>query len=97
MQEAYDGKLPTSKSKPDIFKSKKARCTTWHGLEGSQYEDSDNEEAMLCFIDIKKNISEDNETKVNNDNLSYDDLLWALEEIHEDIRKLLDRNNVLNN
>lgn len=36
-----------------------------------------------------------NETKVENDNLSYDELLYAFEELHEELKKLLKKNNIL--
>lgn len=80
------------KSKPGICERKKAMSATCDELEGSESEeDSDNQEAVMCFIATKETINEGNETEVNGDNPSCDDLLCAFKEIQEDTEKLVKR------
>lgn len=44
-------------------------------------EDSYNEDAMFCFVAIEEINDEGNETKVNEGNPTYDDLLFAFEQM----------------
>lgn len=60
-------------------------------------EDLDKEEAMIYFMTVKENEDEDRDHEVNDQNLSYDELFCASEEMHGDMRKLLKRNNILKN
>lgn len=85
---------PLGKSKPDQFKRKKAMYATWDKLEESESkEDPENEDAMLCFMAMEESIAEGNETEVN-DGPSYGHFLCALEEMHEDMQKLLKKINI---
>lgn len=53
-------------------------------MKGSECEeDSENEKAMLWFMDIEENINEANELEVNDDNPLYDDILCAFKELYE--------------
>lgn len=56
-------------AKPDKLEKKKTICATWDEESGSE-EDSDNREAMLCFVGIEKNSN-----GVEENNPIYDDLL----------------------
>lgn len=53
---------------------------TWDEESGFK-EDSDNEEAILCFMAIEK--------KVMRQNLKYDDLQLAFEKLHDEMEKTL--------
>lgn len=74
---------PLLKSEPDKLKHKKAMCAPWNVLQNSTKEESKNEEAMICFVAIKENEDESSDTKVNDQNPSYDDLLCSSETMHE--------------
>lgn len=73
------------KSKPERFKHKKAMCATWDETCGSEpEEDSDYEEAVLCFMAFQENDDESEVNNVENENPSYDDSLFHFEEMYGD-------------
>lgn len=79
------------------YKRKKATCATLNEMEESESEiDSSVEKAMLCFVAFKDNKHVDYESDVNDQNRSYDDLLCAFEELHEDIQKVCKKQQVEN-
>lgn len=68
MQEArtHYGQCPLLKSKPTRLKCKKAMRVTWVKLGGSEYEEeSDNKDAMVCFVAIAETDHEGSDTEVN--------------------------------
>lgn len=87
---------PLLKNEPEKYNQKKTMSATWDDLEGSDSKEVvDVEEAMIYFMAMEDKKDEDSDHKVNNQNLSYDDLFCTFKEMHEDMEKLLTKNNSL--
>lgn len=71
---------PLLRRKPDKLKRKKAKCATRNGLEKNGFEeDSNAEDATVCFV--KDNDDEGRDIEVNDSNLFCDELFCTFEEI----------------
>lgn len=69
-------------------------CATSDKIGGSESkEDSDREDAMLCFVAFEEDSKEGDETTIENDNSSYHELLCVFEEMENLLKKI----NILKN
>lgn len=74
-------------------------CATWDEFDATELEEeSDDEEALMCLRAFGDNQHRDSDSiEVNDCNTSYDKLLDAFEELHDDMKKLYKKNSILEN
>lgn len=64
-------------------------CVTKDKLENSESkEESDAEDAWVCFVAVKDNDDDGSDNDVNDQNLSDDNLLFTFEDMQEHMKKL---------